>query len=100
MVYIASQNLCFLANSCSYLHNINGSLQILIFGYNGFASLQSLTVLGNKGIFMNGLVGITGIGQGSGILLLSSCRNSSIIYITLCNIQGNSGGKSVVYVAK
>ena len=88
----------FIANSCSYLHNNNGSLLLMITASYGFISLHGLTVVGNQGMFNSEVVRKSSSGQGSSILLLSYCFNSSIINISFCNIQDNSGGKSIVYI--
>ena len=87
-------------NSCSYEHNVNGSLKLAILVRNSNVILHKLSVFGNKGGFIDNdelqLDSSNSIGQGSGILMLFFCY-SSIINISFCNIQGNSG-KSVIYI--
>ena len=86
-------------NSCSYEHNINGSLKLSIQARNSNVILHRLSIFGNKGGFLDNdeLASSNSIGQGSGILMLFFCY-SSIINISLCNIQDNIGGKSVIYI--
>ena len=90
----------FLADSCSYAHNINGSLKLSLRVYNSHITLYELRFVGNIGTFMDNdpLASSNSIGQGSGILILSFCLNSSIIKISLCNVKDNIGSKSIVYV--
>ena len=87
--------------SCSYTHNTNGSLVMKVFTAKSNITLYRLTVVGNKGTFMDkkDFIGInaTSTGQGVGISIWSYCMNSSIT-ISCCNIQENSGGKSIVYI--
>ena len=85
----------FSANSCSYENNINGSLKLSIYAYKSTISLYSLKVIENKGSFVDS---ISAFGQRSSILLTSYCHFVSIIDILYCNIQGNNGGKSIVYI--
>ena len=86
-------------NSCSYEHNVNGSLKLTIYAMNSNVILHRLSIFGNKGGFIDNdeLASSNSIGQGSGILILSFCY-SSIINISFCNIQDNIGGKSVIYI--
>ena len=86
----------FKANSCSYAHNINGSLKLDLAGGFVRVELHRLTIVENKGTFMNINAFNHSIDQGSGITILIM-SNLSIINISLCNIQGNYG-KSIVYV--
>ena len=84
-----------LANSCSYAHNNNGSLKLVMKVNISYVTLHRLTIVGSKGTFMNYLVRIN---QGSGILIVTNCLFGSILNISFCNIQDNIGGKSIVYV--
>ena len=88
-----------LIKSCSYAHNINGSLKLLIRTRINHVLLYGLTIVGNKGTFANeGIKGmIIGSNQGAGILIWSFCVNFNIKIIH-CNIHGNSGGKSILYI--
>ena len=89
-----------LIDSCSYTHNINGSLKMEISTGRSNVTLHRLIIARNKGTFTHkdSYVYSNNNGQGSGILILSYCLYSSNISISLCNIQGNSGGKSIVYI--
>ena len=83
-----------LVNSCSFAHNINGSLKLSVNVDNSYVTLHKLTIAGNKGTFMSQFAKIN---QGSVILIWSSGVNESVINISFCNVQDN-GGKSIVYV--
>ena len=83
--------------NCLYEHNVNGSLKLAILVRISNVILHGLSVFGNKGGFIdNELASSNSIGQGSGIFIISFCY-SSIISISFCNIQDNSG-KSVIYI--
>ena len=86
-------------NSCSYKHNVNGSLKLVIQVRNSNVILYKLSIFGNRGSFMdnNLLASGNSIGHGSGILITFFCH-SSIINISFCNIQENIGTKSTVYI--
>ena len=85
-------------NSCSYEHNFNGSLKLAIKARSSNVILHRLSIFGNKGGFIDNvkLDSSNSIGQGSGVFITSFCY-SSIINISFCNIQDNSG-KSVIYI--
>ena len=89
-----------LMQSCSYRNNINGSMKLDIIGKKHI-TLYSISIIGNKGSFVatatDKSVADDIHGQGVGILILSNSIYSDI-NISYCNIQGNSGGKSIVYI--
>ena len=87
-------------NSCSYAHNVNGSLKLVIDADASHVILHKLTVVGNERYFVGKerLLGKNSIGHGVGILIWTNCIDSSSINMSLCNIQNNSGGKSIAYI--
>ena len=92
----------FMANSCSYAHNVNGSLKLSLQVYNSYVTLSEIGFVGNIGTFMDNdplamLRSSNSIGQGSGILILSFCVNFRI-NISLCSVKENIGNKSIVYI--
>ena len=99
IIRIVGHLVSILADSCSYAHNINGLLKLEISGIISYIILYKLTVIGNKETFMDDdpAANSNNINQGSGILISSSCMYSSI-NISYCNIQDNSGGKSIVFM--
>ena len=82
-------------NSCSFAHNINGSLKLLVNVDISYVTLHKLTIAGNKGTFMSQFAKIN---QGSVILILSIGIYKSVINISFCNVQYNNGGKSIIYL--
>ena len=89
----------FIASSCSYSCNINGSLILELAVNYDYVGLHGLKIVGNKGIFMNYMnynIFPSSIDQNS-VIMVSLSGISSITNISLCNIQGNSG-KNIVYV--
>ena len=85
--------------SCSYAHNTNGSLTVKIFTEKSSISLYGLMIVGNTGTFVDdeNFISNSTVGQGVGIYIWSTCLYSNI-NISNCTIQGNSGGKSIVYI--
>ena len=91
-----------LMQSCSYRNNINGSMKLVLIGVNHI-TFYNISIIGNKGTFVetssDRYLADDIHDQGVGILILSASFYSDI-NITHCNIQGNSGGKSIVYIKK
>ena len=87
----------FMANSCYYAHNINGSLMLHFFGVYANVELHRLTIIGNKRRFMNYNTFNHSIDKGSGIMVSLISTLLSTIDISFCNIQGNYG-KSIIDV--
>ena len=88
-------------NFCSYKHNVNGSLKLVMDVWKSTITLYRLTVIGNKGTFVgkDQLFGKNSIGQGGGILLWTNSGSSdSSINMSLCNIQNNIGNKSIAFI--
>ena len=92
-------NILLWINSCSYAHNFYGSLKLVIDALRSKIMLYKLTVAGNKGTFVgqDRLVDKNSIGHGVGISIWTDCPYFSL-NMSLCNIQNNSGGKSIAYI--
>ena len=93
-------------SSCTFAHNINGSLKLTIYalsltgGDSSKVLLNNLTVIGNKGTFgKDSLIGSNSFGQGTGILLWFASSAKIHIEIAYSNILNNIGGdSSIVYI--
>lgn len=88
-------------NFCSYEYNVNGSLKLVVDAWKSNVMFYRLTVTGNEGTLVgkDRLFGKNSIGHGVGILLWTNSGSSdSDISMLLCNIQNNSGNKSIAFI--
>ena len=83
-------------NSCSYVRNVNGTLKLVIDAWTSKVVLHKLTINENIGTFVgkDQIFGKNSIGHGVGILIWTHFS----VNMSLCNIQHNSGGKSIAYI--
>ena len=86
--------------SSIFSYNINGCLKLVLkTSQETHVLLENTTITGNTGAFSNDPSIISSsVGQGTGILFYCSCIGGSYATIKSCNISGNSGNRSIVYL--